>query len=306
MKENMTFSIIVPVYNVEKYVARCIDSLLAQTFKSYEIIIVNDGSTDCSAEIIKRYLNAENSIRYIEISNEGVSNARNIGIREAKGEYVFFVDADDFIEIDALETIANNIEEDCDILMFNYKLNGVVHNINQKQIKGNKQETAIWNLSGLNAYCGFVWNKVFRTKLLMDNNIAFRSDIHMCEDLLFCLDCVKNTDRISYISDALYNYIDRAGSASGNTFSEKKLSVLQAYDNLLKRDIILGNKQIYQRYSNQYVHHCLRLYWMARQSNEKEICREMKNKVKKENFSFVYDDIFGLKYKILFLFVRLF
>ena len=101
------FSIIVPVYNVESYLAKCLDSILCQSYKDYEIIAINDGSTDNSSKILKEYVDKYDNIIVINQENQGLSQARNNGVKEAKGEYIIFADSDDFIEKDLLKKIKN-------------------------------------------------------------------------------------------------------------------------------------------------------------------------------------------------------
>ena len=114
----MKFSIITPVYNTEKYLERCIESVLNQTYNNYEFIIINDGSPDNSEKIIEKYKNNKN-IKYIKQTNHGVSYARNIGIKKAKGDYILFLDSDDFYEKDLLKTLKDNINDE-DMIKFSY------------------------------------------------------------------------------------------------------------------------------------------------------------------------------------------
>ena len=117
-------SIIIPIYNNEKFISRCLDSIINQTYKKIEIIIVNDGSTDKSLDVISKYEKKDNRIKVINKKNEGVSIARNIGIESSKGDYITFVDADDWLELDAIEKLYIEItEKNVDVVRGNYYIN---------------------------------------------------------------------------------------------------------------------------------------------------------------------------------------
>ena len=118
--DNKKFSIIVPVYNAEKYIEKCVKSILAQTYKNWELIIVNDGSTDHTDDICRYLHDQERRIQYIIKKNEGVSKARNVGVNVARGDILLFVDADDWVEPDMLEMIADAWQPETDLLMFGY------------------------------------------------------------------------------------------------------------------------------------------------------------------------------------------
>lgn len=150
----MKFSIIIPVYNSEKYIDRCLKSVLTQTYDNYEIIIINDGSTDNSEKILKKY-ETNKSIKIITQTNHGVSYSRNIGIKESTGDYILFLDSDDFYENEILETLKNNIKDE-DIIKFGYK-----------DLKGNKKTEAKTII--FKNYIGkFALKHIIEAKILFD------------------------------------------------------------------------------------------------------------------------------------------
>lgn len=223
-------SIIVPIFNVEKYLSRCLDSLLNQTFKDIEIILVNDGSTDSSLSICKKYAEEDNRIHIINKENGGVSSARNEGIRISSGDYIGFVDPDDWIEIDMYEVLYNRIMYDrSDIAICNYKMvypqknESVVYNDFNDQIIEKKDITnrLIANLVGpenLNskskAFMGSVWRLLIKKSIIKNGNIQFPIGIPLMEDTIFTLTTIVNSTKVSVIKGSYYNYIVNLSSAA--------------------------------------------------------------------------------------------
>ena len=199
-------SIIVPIYNTEKYLERSLDSIVAQSFTNLEIILVNDGSTDNSLEIIKRYADKDKRIKVIDQENKGVSEGRNIALKNATGDYLAFVDPDDWIDLDDIEKmVAFEEKKESDISFFNYKINGVIQ-------KNNKIENE-YNENNINNFIkllingdipGYLWRLLLRKNIT--KNINFKKDLKIAEDLVFILEILKNTKKISKSEEAYYNY----------------------------------------------------------------------------------------------------
>lgn len=207
-------SIIIPVYNVDKCLEKCILSVLNQTLKSIEIIAINDGSTDRSKEILEYFSNIDSRLKVINQSNQGVSTARNYGLSIARGEYIGFVDSDDYIAPEMYEKLYNCVKEyDCDIgvaNVFDEKETGKeisltfetgVTEINKENIDQFLEN----NISKLGAA---VWHKIFRKTLIIQNNIYFHSYKEVSsEDIVFNLFALACSDSIYYLNEPLYNYI---------------------------------------------------------------------------------------------------
>lgn len=225
MRLGVRISIIIPVFNVEPYLAECLDSILSQTFCDYEIICVDDGSTDGSYVILQQYAieNARiKTLRYSE--NKGQSFARNRGIEIATGDYIMFVDSDDMLKQGALEQINRLLDQykGIDILYYDYEtrkegmwakeqcesLSSGVDDIVGKISTG--QELYI-QLEKKDALIGQVWRQVIRREFLCENNISFCEDIYH-EDLLYSFYCALNADKCIYINEPLYLYRSRDGS----------------------------------------------------------------------------------------------
>ena len=173
-------SIIIPCYNVEKYVEKSINSLIAQTLDNVEIIVVNDGSKDNTLKILKKYEKENSNIKLIDKKNAGVSAARNDALKIAKGEYIGFLDSDDWVEKDMFEKMYNKaINENLDIVACD---TNAVYPDKNIIIKSNVSRTSTPEELMINAYA-VIWNKIYKKELL--NGITFKEGMTFCEDVLF-------------------------------------------------------------------------------------------------------------------------
>lgn len=232
MENKGLITIIVPAYNVEKYLKKCLESIINQTYKNLEIILVDDGSTDNSGRICDEYAEKDDRIIVIHQENAGVSSARNKGIEIAKGEYIGFVDGDDYIEENMYEVLYKNlIQFDVDISMCNYYIvknnqkSFHKHDIKKGILINDKKE--FLELLNLNYYRGFLWNKLFKTKML--KQIRLKEDIYVCEDLLLIVQIFNNCERYYFDNNCYYNYVIRENSAIRGKIDSRKFTVLNAY-----------------------------------------------------------------------------
>lgn len=225
-------TIIVPVYNVEKYIKKCLDSLIGQSYSNIEIVIIIDGSTDNSEEIIRKDYKAEHRIRVINQKNAGLGAARNTGIKNANGEYLLFVDSDDWIEPNTVEILLKQIEIDkSDICIYNmnyiYSDGTVRMHIPKIQEKRciSAREALCCELLGTE-YKFHVPNKFCKRKLFVDNNIQFPVG-KLYEDLATTYKLFKQDVKVSLLPDELYYYLQkRDGSITTNKISEKMFNDL--------------------------------------------------------------------------------
>lgn len=220
MKEE-SVSIIIPAYNVDKYLEECVHSLLCQTYTNYEIIIIDDGSMDNTYDIGKRLTIESKNIKLFHQENQGVSIARNTGMQKAKGEFFVFVDADDIVAPQYIETLVACVKKsEMGIVGFTSEREKLVTkvNINTVDICGSDMMENI--LCGTN-YDGYLWNKIFLRKIIQNNDLKFRKNIVVWEDLLFVLQYLKQCDRITISSEKLYYYRYREESAVNSTRIDK-------------------------------------------------------------------------------------
>ena len=216
-------SVIVPVYNVEKYLEKCLDSLVNQTLKDIEIIVVNDGTKDNSQEIIDKYAKKyPKKVKGFIKENGGQSSARNYGLEYAKGEYIGFVDSDDYVELDMFEKLYNKAkEDDFDISICN--LNFVYEDTDDKKefsINMNSDLTDKESLRKhmINIY-PVVWNKIYKKSLFETSKLKFKEKVWF-EDVEFLYKLVPYVKSVGVIDDYLYNYLQRQGSVT-NTFDKR-------------------------------------------------------------------------------------
>lgn len=229
-------SIIIPVYNSENYLDKCISSILKQTLNEIEIILVDDGSTDKSEVICKKYKDSDNRVKFVRKKNGGVSSARNCGVSIAEGEFITFVDSDDYIESNMCEKLYTSaIENKCDVIFSGMKSvnNKVISYIFTDETKIYSKEEACKLFFfdkepfSPNYACGKLIKKTVCEK------IKFREDIFLMEDALYCMELFLNcTSNIMFLNEYLYNYVQRSGSASKH-FNKKRITSYYALDELL-------------------------------------------------------------------------
>lgn len=238
MRNEELISIIIPIFNMSKYLEKCIDSVINQTYKNLEIILIDDGSTDNSGEICDRYLQKDNRIKVVHQKNQGVSAARNEGLKHATGYYIGFVDPDDFIESKMYEIIINDIKENqCDIGICG------IRSKNEDDItlkEDRKQENIVMNKKKFlniliqdKMIATSVWDKVFKSELIKEKR--FNEKRVVGEDFELILEVINNKKiKAVYNSSCLYNYLIREKSASRKQDDKQAIDILEVNDNLLK------------------------------------------------------------------------
>lgn len=236
------FSIIIPFYNVETYIKDCIDSLKLQRYDDFEVILIDDGSQDNTYKIAAEEISGCKNFKIIRQENKGLSSARNKGLQVAAGKYVWFVDSDDWVSKDAMQTLADNLTEDVDFIGFsNYHY--IESNGDLKDNIITKESGLISNyniFNGQHAYEIAPWIYVFNRNFLNNKSITFREDIRLHEDEFFLSECLVKVDKLKFIQDQLYYHRIRQGSLMRTknllgklySFSElNKLYQLYKYDN---------------------------------------------------------------------------
>ena len=220
----MKISVILPCYNAEKYLSACLNSLLAQSMRDFEVIFVDDGSRDGSSAVARRYAERDARIRVFAQENQGVSAARNLGLSHARGEWVTFVDGDDELPPDAFETLLSGAAEETDVVVCPHETfdeNGHVQPVwpdthwDRKSGKRKKHAAALRLIEGdcvLNIMCG----KLIRRELIKREQIRLVSGVKMAEDALFNLEAVLCAREIAYVHRIAYRYRLHAASATGS------------------------------------------------------------------------------------------
>lgn len=211
----LTFSIIIPIYNVESHLSKCIDSVIGQTYEDWEAILVNDGSTDSSGQICDEYTQKDRRIQVVHKQNGGVSSARNAGLDIATGEYISFIDPDDWIESNMYAVLAEQLtKSDPDVLRFNAYRNDEI--LNELPFDGEYSEKRFDDeimlpLIGAEQFggmfiLGVLWLHVYRHSIIERYKIRFNEDLRRCEDRLFTLSVALHSSKMVFIKDIFYHY----------------------------------------------------------------------------------------------------
>lgn len=203
-------SIIVPVYNVEAYIATCLDSILSYSGSEIEVIAVVDGSKDGSEKILREYGKKDTRLRIITQENQGVSAARNKGMEAANGEYLTFVDADDWLDTRALQNILAYLNQDVrqEELIFTAYTEVLANNNRDKTfvLPETPDVQQLYELAITGAQMNYCWGKIYRTDIIKKHRLAFRRDVKIGEDIIFVLDYLEYVTKAKYLSDKLYYY----------------------------------------------------------------------------------------------------
>lgn len=218
-------SIIIPAYNASLYIEKCIRSLINQTYRNIEVIVINDGSTDDTEQIVYRLSQIDNRIKYISQANSGVSCARNKGIKEAKGDYIAFVDADDYVEKTFISNLLETIElEKCDICACGFVDED--ENKNILHFSENKHyEVYDYKTYKLDNFLPYVcWQTLFSKSLIEKEKIFFNEHFSIKEDLLFIYEALVNSNKVCIIPDILYHSVLNDNSLTSELYSKKNFS----------------------------------------------------------------------------------
>ena len=205
-------SIIVPLYNAEQYIERTLLGLLNQSWKDFELLLIDDGSTDNSRQICDSFAKKDSRIKVFHQQNSGASAARNFGIRNASFPYICFLDADDFQDKDYLQTFIDTLDEDdYDIVFQNYVQqdeNGEEYSpeCETMSAKGTKELSNLFCALDSKACFGWTWNKIFKASIIKEFNLQFREDIALREDELFTIEYYKHIQKAKFVNNASYHY----------------------------------------------------------------------------------------------------
>lgn len=223
-------SIIVPIYNAEKYIDTCLNSLLKQTKKELEILLINDGSTDKTEEVINKY--SDNRIKYFKNKNQGIGKTRNFGIKKATGKYIMFIDSDDYISDDACEILYNKAQEDnLDVVICDYyKIENKI--ITEQKLMDFESTTLKDNPDLINSINLSPWNKLYKTSFLKSKNIQFAEDIKY-EDAPFVLEVLDKARKIGKVNNFLNYYVVHENSET-SVRDERVFDILKIIDMIRK------------------------------------------------------------------------
>lgn len=248
----LDISVIVPVYNVEHLVERCLDSLINQSLKNIEIIVINDGSTDGSLEIVKKYSTKYPDLVFLfEQENAGLSETRNNGIKLSRGKYIYFIDSDDYIEPNTLETLLEVAQKNnADYVIDGFKTveeNGDF--IEKFAVKFPVYDQVFTPLEHKESFLihHAVWNRLYDAKMLKENELKFMPDIWY-EDLLFSRQVLLHSKRAVITNHFFLNYVQREGSLMSSRGSDRNLDIIRVFEALIS---YYKKEDMYQYYESE-------------------------------------------------------
>lgn len=283
-------SIIVPIYNAEKNLKRCIDSILAQKYRNLEILLIDDGSIDNSLLIAQQYAEKDKRIQVFHQENKGVSSARNLGITKSNGKYMSFIDADDWVSELFIEKLVETIQ--------GAELAIVGHNLCSDIIK-----PVLWSKDGeidretffyevlvkIHSGC---WDKIFLTNIVKEKNIFFEEDVYFAEDTIFLMNYYRFCKKVKYCNDTLYQYVINNESA---THVSKK-----GHFNIKRTTLLTLSDRVEEWYKNEneFIQNCIiyrrvrtyiyLIYHMIKcRDYHKEIAKNIQKEIRKYYVSFV-------------------
>lgn len=291
-------SVIMPAYNVENYISKSIESVINQSTKNWELIIINDGSTDNTIESINKFL-PNHKIHVISTQNNGVSTARNIGLKHAQGEFICFLDADDIYAPYYIEHMSQELNKGADIALCKYQEinNGVIISQSPEAIRENYDESFI-DLVISNPEKTLVANMaaMYKKTLLNKYNILFQPNCIYAEDLEFILKCTSVAKKVALIPEFLYLYTVREGSASRNGYTYKKF--FDEIDALFRVISFVENNDVEEK--NKYINYAKNKIISVKNRVKRKPWREIKEGYFSEVTAFLnlYEEKYGESFDI--------
>lgn len=257
MKEQIkNISVIVPIYNKEKCLKKCLDSILGQTDQELEVILVDDGSTDSSLKICREYAAKDARVQVYSKPNGGVSSARNLGMEKSTGDYLTFVDPDDFLHPECIERLKDALEaEDAD-LSYCYAVDVKGQTGKTRTISGESGNRSVVEASHYDWFDKYAhsvcWGTLYKREIT--KNVRFDADLKIGEDTLFLAKCIQNSKRVVCLDRALYYYVLNEDSVTNGSYSRKKLDELEAWKRVC--EVFQDEPFVYQTAKEGYALRC--------------------------------------------------
>lgn len=305
-------SVIVPVYNVEKYIDKCMRSLISQTYSNLEIILIDDGSADKSGEICDNYVQKDGRIKVIHKKNGGVSSARNIGIQNATGEYITFVDPDDWLEPDMYEQMMSKFSAGVDAVFCGYwenpeeetGLTPILHSPTKQGVVDN--EGALYEcLTAMGeGYFTAVWNKLFRAEIIKKSEIIFEN-YAIAEDELWLTKILPKCENVCLLNTPFYHWRQSPDSALRGVGNYSKwYSALQAKSEVV--EAVSNYPMIFKLSTAKVYNDIFDIVWRSYIAGDKHISKDFMKRLKPYKREFYKSQFFSKMKKIKFFTIRLF
>lgn len=283
-------SVIILAYNVEAYVGRCFESVLAQTFTDFEVVCVDDGSTDSTGDICERYAEKDARVKVFHIANGGISRARNFALELIHTEWFAYVDADDWVEPEFLEVLYRNaLENFCDISACNFQRNETYgmgsQDVKEEKIIFSSSAECIHSfICSENSLQGMVWNKIYRTEKY--RNVRFDESVKMTEDCLYTYHIMRQCEKACYVSLPLYHWFLRKNSESQSRVLDCDFTPANVFLDLYKETWMLQNEEVTRVLQQNYIKCVLKIIIFSvydsintDAQDAKKRCREWKKDV---------------------------
>lgn len=281
-------SVIVPAYNAEKYIGRCLDSLTGQTYKDLEIIVVDDGSKDRTGIICDQYAEKDSRIQVVHQDNRGVSQARNVGLSRATGDYIGFMDSDDYIDPKMYQSMQSRMTDGIDVVVCNFSEGEKIYYSGKQELCFDRV-TSLANLLTNSYFTCSLCSKLFRRQLL--SGLSFDPKIVHNEDLLFVYLAFKKCRKLIFTPDVYYFYCQNEGSAVRSPFDKKKMGIILVHTYILE-DIQKSFPTLYPLARKEFVRNnitCVQLAVASGYSDKQDI-RLMKRNIRKNLMFYVTSD----------------
>ncbi len=300
-------TVVVPVYNMGHYAERAVDCLLNQDYDSYEIVIIDDGSTDDSAAVCDMLANKHEIVSVVHKENGGLSSARNAGMAVANGEFVIFPDPDDWTDntyLSSLMALHEKYNSDLEIggHYITTENSEVTHNANGKECVLTGEEGLAMLMSST-SFCGFAWNKLYHLDIIKKADLQFDTELGMAQDLHFAVRYFLNCDKISYNPAPAYHYFQHAGGVTNTAMplTKRKISGLKTYlkiADLTKDAYPHISKMAYATLCNMCVHF-MYIYYNSKMDSP-ETLAQLKEYVKQYKQYFLGSTAYGKVHRLLF------
>ncbi|MBR2786956.1 MAG: glycosyltransferase [Clostridia bacterium] len=286
MENNDLISIVVPIYNVEEYLKRCVDTIINQTYKNLEIILVDDGAKDNSGKICDEYINKDNRIKVIHKENGGLSDARNVGLENANGEYIAFIDSDDYISKDFIEKLYNLcIEKNAEIAQCSYQRvydnkNSEENNTEIKTVTMDGNEAILKLFASKNSEYTVAWNKLYKTSLF-DTGIRYPKGM-LHEDEATTYKLFYKAKNIVVTNEELYYYYIRKNSITNKKYTLQRLDFIKELEEQLEFFKTRNEENLYKETYYRYARGLIQAYFKCKQNieNSENVQAELMKKYK--------------------------
>ena len=304
-------TVVVPIYNMGQYLKRAVDSILKQTYKNYEIILVNDGSTDNSLEIANQIIKENPKIKIVSKQNGGLSSARNAGIDNSSGDYIIFPDPDDWVLENYLEVLVNlHLKYKSQLEISGYYIQYDGKKINPHENKTKQlfdKNTALQHLMSSKWFCGFAWNKLYHMDIIKKNNLTFDTELGMAQDLHFAFRYILHCERISFNPIPTYYYFQHIEGVTNvkAPLTQRKVSGFKTYEKLAELSQV-DYPEVYNMAKSTLANISMQflfIYYYTKM-NDKEILSLIKNNIKNNFKCFMKNKDYSVPHKVQGLIAR--